>query len=707
MATPVSGSYKIAFSPDLSALKGLGQTFKDVFNNAGNMSTDAFDKAFAGAGDAINDEFKRIGKELEIPKPKTPKDWGIAGSITDSVKNAGSKLTDPIEKAFGGLKSKLGPVLGKDLGNPLVKVFGEAGVAAGKEFADKVGDNVKRAAAGIGNTLAAVGKVGGVALGAAGVAVGGLGAAVVKAQAEIQQSLGGSEAVFQDNAQVIQNWAAGAAGSMGVSTNAALETANKMGSLFQGAGHSVEKSAEMTMGYSQRAADVASVMGLDLASAMEAVTGAAKGNYTMMDNLGVAMNETSLAAYAAEKGYEGQWSAMDQATKTGIAYELFMERTAQYAGNFAKENQTLAGSFDILKSSWQNVLSSAGDSEMLSVATDQLAKSVTGVITSVSAVAPQLIGGMVQIISDGIPILIDAVTQAVPLLITALVQGLPPMIDAIVGGIVGLLPVLIDGIVQLTPVLIQGLLQIVNGLIAALPEIITQLVAALITMFPLLLEGAIQLFMAILLALPEIIIMIVKMLPDLITQIVTAIVNAVPLVIDGAIKLFMGLATALPEIIGLLIKMIPGLLGNIVNLFIGGGYQLISGLWNGIAKALPELFKNLGKMVEDVWKYFTDFFDINSPSKLMADTVGFQIGAGIGEGIEDSVGSVLASADAFNGELYDTLATGAEFDLLMEADIASRGDTRIVNQYNTLEKPDSLADLTRAAKRGTLSGLRA
>ena len=37
----------------------------------------------------------------------------------------------------------------------------------------------------------------------------------------------------------------------------------------------------------QRAADMASVMGIDMSSAMEAVTGAAKGNYTMMDNLGV------------------------------------------------------------------------------------------------------------------------------------------------------------------------------------------------------------------------------------------------------------------------------------------------------------------------------------------------------------------------------------------------------------------------------------
>ena len=42
-----------------------------------------------------------------------------------------------------------------------------------------------------------------------------------------------------------------------------------------------------------RAADVASIMGIDV-DAVEAVAGAAKGNFTMMDNLGVAINDTSL-----------------------------------------------------------------------------------------------------------------------------------------------------------------------------------------------------------------------------------------------------------------------------------------------------------------------------------------------------------------------------------------------------------------------------
>ena len=206
-------------------------------------------------------------------------------------------------------------------------------------IAGNIGREIASKLDGAGGAISgAVGKLGTLAAGSAVAAVGGLAAlttAAVSSTAKIQQSLGGSTAVFGQNAAEIQKWAGNAASSMGLSSNAALETANKMGSLFQGSGHSIQKSSEMSMGYAKRAADVASVMGVDLSSAMEAVTGAAKGNYTMMDNLGVAMNDTTLAAYAQSKGITTAWQSMSQGEKTGLAYQLFMEKTAKYAGNFA------------------------------------------------------------------------------------------------------------------------------------------------------------------------------------------------------------------------------------------------------------------------------------------------------------------------------------------------------------------------------------
>ncbi|GAB2022415.1 hypothetical protein RyT2_14890 [Pseudolactococcus yaeyamensis] len=173
---------------------------------------------------------------------------------------------------------------------------------------------------------------------------------------ELEQNLGDSEAVFEQYAGELQKTAKSAFKNMGQSTSDYLATANKMGSLFQGAGFDVKQSMDLSTSAMQRAADVASIMGIDQSAAMEAVAGAAKGNFAMMDNLGVAMNDTSIGAYALSKGIKKSTSEMTSQEKIGIAMEMFMEKTAKYAGNYAKENDTLAGSLTTAKAALGNFM---------------------------------------------------------------------------------------------------------------------------------------------------------------------------------------------------------------------------------------------------------------------------------------------------------------------------------------------------------------
>lgn len=117
-------------------------------------------------------------------------------------------------------------------------------------------------------------------------AVAGIGAIVGSAimqGGELEQNLGGTEAVFGDFAKSIQDSAGEAYKNMGLSASDYMATANKMGSLFQGSGMDQQKSLDMTASAMQRAADVASVMGLDTSAAMESIAGAAKGNFTMIN----------------------------------------------------------------------------------------------------------------------------------------------------------------------------------------------------------------------------------------------------------------------------------------------------------------------------------------------------------------------------------------------------------------------------------------
>ena len=145
--------------------------------------------------------------------------------------------------------------------------------------------------------------------------------------------------------QSLEQVSANAYKNMGVSQSDYLASLNKMGALFQGSGLDQQRALDLSTQAMQRAADMASVMGISTEDALNAVTAAAKGNYTMMDNIGVSMNATTLEAYALSKGIDTAWASMSNADKAELAMSYFFEKTEQYSGNFAREStETLQGS---------------------------------------------------------------------------------------------------------------------------------------------------------------------------------------------------------------------------------------------------------------------------------------------------------------------------------------------------------------------------
>lgn len=215
-----------------------------------------------------------------------------------------------------------------------------------------------------------------------------LGTQVVKAYGALEQAVGGAAAVFGDYADQIVQTSKTASKTLGTSQAEYLAVANKMGALFQGSGLSVERSMELTTLAIERAADAASVMGIDVSSALEAVTGAAKGNYTMMDNLGVAINATTLEAYRLELGMDKAFSKMTNAEKAELSMRYFFERTTKYAGNFRREAaETIEGSLGSLSASFKSFVAGLGDSESdVAQLTEDVADSFVNVYNNVAPV---------------------------------------------------------------------------------------------------------------------------------------------------------------------------------------------------------------------------------------------------------------------------------------------------------------------------------
>lgn len=222
--------------------------------------------------------------------------------------------------------------------------------------------------------------------------------AVVKSYAGLEQNLGGTEAVFGSFAKTVQNDAQSAYKNMGLSASDYMGTANKMASLFQGSGIDQKRSLDLTSKAMKRASDVASVMGVDMGTAMESITGAAKGNFEMMDNLGVAMNATTLEAYALEKGINFKWDTASNAEKAELAMQMFMDRTQQFDGNFLKESEsTVSGSLDAMKGAFSNFVAGLGNPEA------DVAKLMDNLMTTIQNFAKN-VKGVVKTIWDNLPI---------------------------------------------------------------------------------------------------------------------------------------------------------------------------------------------------------------------------------------------------------------------------------------------------------------
>lgn len=384
----------------------------------------------------------------------------------------------------------------------------------------------------------------------------------IKSQAELEQQIGGTEAVFGQYAKTVQTQAAEAYNKMGLSANDYMQNINKMGSLMKGSGLDTKKSMDLSSQAMQRAADVASIMGISTDDAMKAITGAAKGNFTMMDNLGVSMNATSLSAYALSKGMKTAYKDMSQGEKVELAMQMFMEKSAYATGNYAKENKTLTGSLNTLKSSFQNLLSGTGTVDQL------LAE----------------IGNFGNILLDKLITILPQVAKG----IVDLVKGLVPMIAE-------KLPILQR---EIAPVFISGITDLVVMLIQVLPELIGMIAEVIPDLIPPLID-------AIMIIIPE----LLKSLP--------AFANAGLKIVGSLIKgIVYGIASLLNNIGKLCVKVIDKLKEKFEGKSIWEiGKELVKGLWNGIVNVKDWIIDKIKGFGSSILKGIKDIFGISSPSK--------------------------------------------------------------------------------------------
>lgn len=508
-----------------------------------------------------------------------------------------------------------------------------------------------------------------VGVGAIGTALVGAVGKSVQMAGELEQQLGGTEAVFGNLADTVQNKAVKAFNTMGLSANDFMQTANKMGSLMQGAGLTVEDSMALSTEAMQRAADVASVMGISTESAMESIAGAAKGNFTMMDNLGVAMNATTIEAYALSKGITTSYNEMDNATKVGLAMEMFLEKTAKYAGNYAKENETFAGSFSTLKAAIANFMSGAGSIQDVTTAMVDFGVIVTN---SIVEMAPQIVNGISTLVQNILPQIPPLLSKILPVIIDGaleIAQSLSTIVPEIIRLITSMLPQIVDMGLKILLSLVMGIAESLPELIPTIVDTVLLIVETLLDNIDLIIEAGIAIIIGLIDGLIEALPRLIEKAPTIIEKLANAIINNLPKIFNMGGQLIVKLVAGIMASVWKLTETVPLLIRNIVNAFTGllgslvnCGRNIVQGIWDGIANTSNWLYNKVKDFAKNILNNIKKALGIHSPSRVMRDEVGKYMAQGIGVGFEDELQNVYSemqnAIDLEQGKIQANLQTG-------------------------------------------------
>lgn len=543
--------------------------------------------------------------------------------------------------------------------------------------------------------LATASKVGAAALTAAATGMAALTKASIDQYAEYEQLVGGVDTLFKTASDKVQEYAANAYKTAGMSANEYMDTVTSFSaSLLQSLGGDTEKAAQKADQAITDMADNANKMGTGMEMIQNAYQGFAKQNYTMLDNLklgyGGTKEEMERLLADAEK-LSGQ--KFDISSYSDIVDAIHVVQTEMgITGTTAKEAaSTIQGSVSAAKSAWSNLITGiAADNADLDTLIGNFVSSVETAAGNIIPRVSVMLGGISQLvtsasttiiqmvittITDNLPALLQAAVALVGALGQGIIDSLPAITQAAIdilfflaNGLIENLPTLIDGIVQVTLTIVQmltspdfltqlietaillimtlaqGLIDAIPQLIAAVPMIIGNLLAAIIVELPNIIQMGIDLLFALIDGIIKCIPELVAAVPTLIIAFVNGIVNNLDKIILAApqiiVSLITGIIGAIPELIAAVPRVIAAIADTIRNYDWGGiGRNIVQGLKDGIAGMWDNIKDWFNEKVNSLVGGVKRILGIHSRSKVFAGIGGF-MAEGLGEGFSDEFASV-------------------------------------------------------------------
>ena len=523
----------------------------------------------------------------------------------------------------------------------------------------------------LGSGLATAAKIGTAAVTAASAGITALTTTAVNNYAEYEQLVGGVETLFKQSADVVQQYAANAYKTAGMSANEYMDTVTSFSaSLLQSLDGDTAAAAEKANLAITDMSDNANKMGTSMEMIQNAYNGFAKQNYTMLDNLklgyGGTKEEMQRLLDDAEK-LSGQ--KFDLSSYGDIVDAIHVVQTEMgITGTTAKEaGETISGSISAMKSAWSNLVTGiADDNANIGQLIDNLIdsavvaagnllprieKTLTGIGELIDGLAPVVIDALPGLISNVLPSLLDTGLSLLMGIIDGIIENLPLLVETAAEIIVTIANSITENLPELIPTIVDVVIQIVETMI----ENVDMLIDAAIAIIIALADGLIN-------SLPE----LIEEIPGLVMKIVNAIIENAPKLLDAATEIIAKLTSGLIEgFVGIASKVGGWLYDNIVQPIVDkvsdfkdAGKQLLEGLWDGIEDKVEWLKGKVSGVVDTIKGWFTseEGFDEHSPSKWAKKVFQYVMEGG-GEGLDAGLPGLMQSV----GSVTDRVKSGLDF----------------------------------------------
>ena len=263
----------------------------------------------------------------------------------------------------------------------------------------------------------------------------------------LQQSLGGVETLFKENADIVKQYAREAYKTSGVGANEYMENVTSFSAaLIKSMGGNTKDAADVANTAMMDMSDNMNKMGTPMRDIQNAYQGFAKQNYTMLDNLKL--------GYGGTKG-EMERLLKDAQELTGVEYNIdnlsdvynaihAIQENLGITGTTALEaSETLSGSFGSMKAAFTDVLGNLALGENIQPSLEALATTVStflfkNFIPMVGEILSNLPGALITFIQAAIPQFISMGSSMINSIVEGFTSGAGSLSNAISTAIVSM-----------------------------------------------------------------------------------------------------------------------------------------------------------------------------------------------------------------------------------------------------------------------------